>query len=1500
MTVGTDHDKAKAVRLFRFLREYAAIRFPYVRDLERVRWRMWLSELPNHPSISVQKIMAGDEQNGSGVVDEPLIRIRRPKLSKPPAPPGILKDWLKPEWDDPFKEPEVHRERSIQERSGSSIVVRFDEDEERVRRWQSWIVQWQVWASAERVARKAMKIYERFSELLGELQREAERYELVLADGILSWEGSWGSIYFPVIILPVQLDFDPSELEFTIRDAGRNLELYTAPLRNAPLPNPQVLSSIQNEMVSGNKLVHPLEEGGDTSAFLRPLVQSLAPEGEYLEDRPPPRGTKHPCIGRSPLLLLRERAQGFSRAVDLILEDLERRNDLPPALVPIVGSEGSFATHTEPPAEGDDEDLERVLFTKPWNREQMRIASRLDRFGCVVVQGPPGTGKTHTIANLIGHLLAQGKSVLVTAHTSKALAVLREQIVDSLRPLAVAVLGNDLKSREQLEEAVDTINRYLSTHNAADLHRRANQLERERRQLLREIAKLRQELVEALGSEYRSIVVAGREYEPPEAARLVADGIGKDDWIPGPVKLGAVLPLSANELAELYRLNHDLSPEDEQEMLDQLPDPETLPTPERVDELLTLAHLPIKGHQHRWWTHILDTSAIPELEALAEQAREVGQRLLEAEEWELALIERGESEASMAPYETLFEHAKEICELVDSNIHAMAEYRPELASDIPIEVQEQLARDLAAAAERRGGRRSWLDTIFNSARRKFVASVRVAGRQPVTTEHFQVLATAAAIQRGRDHLRHAWTHLITQLGGPDPSELGNEPERSIVRHAERLLQWLRFHKETLLPIRTRLQALGFLWDRAYRPPAFQADISQRWRKLGEFLANDLAIALKAHADVIRVKAAKSELRQLSERFKDSRQGTTSAAIRQALQRHDSAAYRDAYHRLLDLHARQDHFRRREELLARLERVAPGWAAAIRQREGVHGKPVLPGDPEAAWTWRQLRDELDRRNQVSVQELQEQLQASLEKLWRITADLVESRAWAYRLEKTTQQQRKALIGWLHTMRRLGKGTGKQAPRLRAEAARQLTLAKDAVPVWIMPLARVAEQFDPRSTRFDVVIVDEASQCDILGLVALYLGKQVVVVGDHEQVSPEGVGQELDRINALQAEFLRGIPNAHLYDGKRSIYDIARESFGGTIMLVEHFRCVPEIIQFSNMLCYQGRIRPLRDSSKVPLKPPVVPYRVKGVYNNRRNVAEAYAIASLVAAMTQHPAYRGKTIGVISMVGDEQAKFIERLLRGLLSAQELIERRILCGNPAQFQGDERDVVLLSMVESPNEDGRPLPMRNEERFKQRFNVAASRARDQLWVVYSLDPKADLQEGDLRRRLIEYAIDTSRDPEAVLRSLWTESEKTDSPFEREVLERLVWAGYLVQSQVPVGCYRIDLVVEGGGRRVAVECDGDRWHPEERIWEDLERQAVLERLGWRFIRIRGSEFYRDREGTMRRVIEELGRMGVRPRHEWLEPGDDHRMGGHDLVKELIRMAQEIQGQKLAVEVDKV
>ena len=181
-----------------------------------------------------------------------------------------------------------------------------------------------------------------------------------------------------------------------------------------------------------------------------------------------------------------------------------------------------------------------------------------------------------------------------------------------------------------------------------------------------------------------------------------------------------------------------------------------------------------------------------------------------------------------------------------------------------------------------------------------------------------------------------------------------------------------------------------------------------------------------------------------------------------------------------------------------------------------------------------------------------------------------------------------------------------------------------------------------------------------------------------------------------------------------------------MLREHFRCVPQIIGFSNMLSYDDQIKPLREAGSSILLPAVVNYRVAdGCREDKRKVnpAEARAIVALMLGCMAQPEYAGKTFGVISLLGDDQVKVIQQEIERRIDAREIINRRILCGNASHFQGDERDVVFLSLVDSGSGNG-PLHLQGfgvDDATRKRYNVAASRARDQLWVVDSLDAAND-----------------------------------------------------------------------------------------------------------------------------------------------------------------------------------
>ena len=316
-----------------------------------------------------------------------------------------------------------------------------------------------------------------------------------------------------------------------------------------------------------------------------------------------------------------------------------------------------------------------------------------------------------------------------------------------------------------------------------------------------------------------------------------------------------------------------------------------------------------------------------------------------------------------------------------------------------------------------------------------------------------------------------------------------------------------------------------------------------------------------------------------------------------------------------------------------------------------------------------------------------------------------------------------------------------------------------------------------------------------------------------------------------------------------------------MLREHFRCVSEIIGFSNMLSYDWKIKPLRDGSDCRTVPPIVSYRAKDGERRGKdkiNVNEAKSIVALIYACIEQPEYEDKTFGVISLLGSEQAYLIQEMIQNRIEQKYVEEREILCGDASNFQGDERDIIFISLVDSNLSDG-PLNKVTEGQGRstqQRYNVAVSRAKDQLWVVHSLDYQNDLKSDDMRRRLLEYA----EDPHSFTNIMSEVSKKADSPFEESVAGKLISEGYNVIQQWSVGSYRIDMVVKCNDKKVAIECDGERYHSgEEKVREDIERQSILERAGWRFIRIRGSEYYSDSEATMKRVINEIKAYDIYP-----------------------------------------
>ena len=1466
--------RERLVRTFKFLRALAERRTPERRDLDRYPQVLRLDAWPAHPCIAVRRGNTSDDEEGDTTNKglKPIIRIARAKLTPCPEPPHLLKEWLKPGWEAVDEEVEVLQSRNFRAiRNRETVTVEFTDDHERVSAFNSWKAARMKWIEAERPALSARKIFENIYALWTTMEREGDRLETVIADGMLCVEDHL--VRHPVLVQRISLDFDPSVPEFRFFTGLETVELQRTLLRLLPMIEGKMIAHFDQRLEEDP--VEPLG-GSDTEGFFRSLVQGLFKDGDFLDsDSPTPTG--RPCLWREPVLIVRPRISGFSTMIDKIIERLkDESSEIPDGLSRIVGVElepldsdalnskgGNTAISTL------DEEPD-VLFSKPSNSEQREIVNRLQMTKSVVVQGPPGTGKTHTIANLIGHLLSEGQTVLVTAHTTKALRVLRSQIEEPIRPLCLSVLGGDSNNQSQLSHAAKEIVYRLSRSDPDRLRREADELRAERQRRLRDAENLQRQLRDARYSEIDEIVIGGEALRPIDVAKRVREGSESDSWIPGPLELGVQCPLTAREVRRLYDSQRILTREEEAQLAEVQPDIAKLVIPSDFRQLAhqhTNAELHAQSHRPEFWdSKASEGCTADRLRQLQERVQRVAENLAGGQSWLRTVLYEGWIGGELRnTWEDLLAAMEKLSRQAATAKRLAVEHGPELPNDQPVEVILPILSEIVQYYE--GNRKLGFNTWFTKHHwHRLADSCKVNGRLPQTLDEFRALREAAQCDQERDHFVARWRRLVEKSGGPSIDTVGGVPEQVARMYVAQIRKQLDWRRTVLDPLIKEFGEVGFLWiDWLEKYPPEPSD-HREIARIQSALSGDLDSVIEGHRALLQQTELAGELEGQKSYLGGFPQSKASATLQRAQEIWNVDNYDSSYRALSRLRGLQDVYERRLAMIAKLEEAAPRWAQAIVSRVEPHHGAEPPGDHTKAWFWRQCLQELERRSTISIDELQERYEKTYLDSLRLSARIIDRETWAAQCERTGLKQRQALTGFVQTIRKVGKGTGKRAPRLLRQARQLLSSARHAVPVWIMPLSRVYESFDPEDTKFDVVIVDEASQSDVTALAALYLGRSHIVVGDKEQVTPDAVGQRIEDIELLIESELQGIPNYKLYDGQTSIYDLAEAAFGGVVALREHFRCVPEIIQFSNHLSYNNTILPLREPSSAPVRPPVIPHRVNG-YRDRQgkfNEVEAEEIASLVAACVEDPAYivnelgEPTSFGIISLLGNEQAYRIERKLRKHLPPHVFAKHRILCGNAAQFQGDERDVVFLSVVDGPPDEGK-LSRRVEgpnELYKKRYNVAVSRARNQAWVVHSLDPDSHLKNGDIRRRLIEHA----RDPDSLMRAIEQEGGRTESEFERLVLERLVSAGYRVRPQWPVGAYRIDLVVVGeNDRRLAVECDGERWHTAERLEMDWERQSVLERLGWVFSRVRGSLFFRAPDKAMEAVFAKLQRLGIEP-----------------------------------------
>ncbi|HEY5212052.1 MAG TPA: AAA domain-containing protein [Acidobacteriaceae bacterium] len=1403
------------------------------------------------------------------------IWLRIPRLHEigPPPPDETLLAWLTlPK--APTKLPELKDQ--IQIHNGKQFVrAERLEDHSEVSELFDWYVenQWKPWAAAETPRRMTIKRYNEMFSLQQTLSTEGSetQIELVWGLGYVVWKknGVGPALTHPLITQSCEITLNEKNFDLEIRprevDPRIELETYTA----MDLPGVRQLEAFwKSSLENGANRPNPFE-ASTYEGTLRAAVGHLDPTGEYVvltDDPTPPAPGEKLKITNGWVVFARRRSSGiFLRDVARLKKSVEQATKLP-AVVRDIVQRGDHEIKQPvmqvyrglSSSEGDSGAAE-LYFPMAYNDEQVSIVQKLQYGNGVVVQGPPGTGKTHTIANIISHYLAQGLRVLVTSKGESALNEVIGKLPERIRPLCVGLLSNESDGMRKFEHSIQTIASNISGMNAARAQTEIAALQDKLNQLHGKISNIDRQVALHAAQHMKNYTFQGREVTPEEMAKLVLAQADEHQWMDDDLPEGdAVMPFGDADVRALrqgrLKVGKDLVYLDcSVPAVDDFPSWAVLSELHRdlsrsksIDAEIAIGSvMPLKDATFETFAHAND------LMGFLDRREELQKKLAHASNPVLDAI--SQHLGNMRSDDLLLTTLLQSC----ADVRALEERRKDLVSKaVSVPPEAEANEDFLEAIHRlRSGKSAFPLPFGKGEARKLLAAVTVVGSAPSTNGDWDLVVEMLQWRADAKKTVAKWNSVVAEFGmAPHTGAL--DANCRAMTHLQEFIQ--------------DIHALAFDYDAKLRDATikvFGTRSSETLVEKGDEAVSAIRESLHAHIDKGRLSYAMNRVGETASKL-NGRTGQVVDELRSFLtevlgkQDQDDATLHNQWLSLQTELARVNSLRPELDEIARVSALielggAKKWAHRIRTEPAeADNDSVVVATWREAWSWRcalMFLETIDGHQKLRELFGQRKMMTTI--LARTYQDLVAEKTWlgVYNNSPTAIQQ--ALQAYLNSIQAMGAGTGVRAVRHRRSARDAMKLAYKAVPCWVLPEWRISETLPPDLGLFDLVIIDEASQSDIWALPALLRGEKLLVVGDHKQVSPSAIGVPEEKIKELRDRFLTNQPFGSEMTPDKSIYDLARVVFAGSsVMLREHFRCVPAIIEYSNREFYEGDIKPLRlPKATERLDPPLIDVFVKGGFRQVDvNAAEAKAIVDEIEWILADPELEGRSIGVVTLLGTAQAAHIQDLVTSRISPSDVISRQIAVGPPPVFQGRERDIMLVSMVLGPNERGAA----NRADMKQRYNVAMSRARDRMYLFRSVESNAfgeDTLNGRLMRHFKEpFRVDG--------RSSQVLRDRCESGFEFDMFDELVKRGYRVEPQVRCGAFKIDFVVEGrDGRRLAIECDGDRFHGPGQWSDDMARQRVLERAGWTFWRCFASSWARRREEVIADLLQTLESLGIEP-----------------------------------------
>jgi hypothetical protein len=456
----------RALRLFTFLREFVQLRTKIVRSLSSYEQVLWLSDIPKESECFCH-VWDPDHETEE---ERPWVEVGKPRLAAPPKIPSALNEWVNKATvgDSSREEPEIYPQIAVPRTAPEVDGLESEDPGPRFLRledrpdiravWDGFLDrEWRPWAEVDRRKQRVKKIYGQLFHLHHQQAELGESYEVVMGLGLLKWRsGSGHEVCRHLITAQTSVEFDSERGVVSVTAAGEGAkpQLEHDMLEPEDRPGAAIEDKFEEALnqvgddIWGNELVE---------SSLKSWINSMGKgDGEYSGSLDSARtATAIPSVVYAPALILRKRSdRGFLELYKQLLVRIEAGEEIPEGVVPLIDIDAAPTLKSSStgagsePSKSSSGESDELYFPLPSNDEQRQIIHQLADNPGVLVQGPPGTGKSHTIANLVCHLLASGKRVLVTSQTARALRVLKDKIPEEI---SVHTLRNWEQGRRQPE-----------------------------------------------------------------------------------------------------------------------------------------------------------------------------------------------------------------------------------------------------------------------------------------------------------------------------------------------------------------------------------------------------------------------------------------------------------------------------------------------------------------------------------------------------------------------------------------------------------------------------------------------------------------------------------------------------------------------------------------------------------------------------------------------------------------------------------------------------------------------------------------------------------------------------------------------------------------------------------------------------------------------------------------------------------------------------------------